>query len=298
MYKYIIIMATFKYISGFVFLTVVGMIYKKWKKTEQHWDEEKYYDIVKKYLLDSKPLSNKPIVWIYIDYEKNSRKWINFGSRTSRDLNKPYLYITIKSIIDKCKKDFNVHIINDNSFEKLLPNWNIDLSKVSNPIKSKLQTIAKLKVLYNYGGFVVPPNYLALHNLKELYDIGRKKHTTFNVDNNIHFISSDPNCSIIHSIIQTLEYNIHNTNFNNTIIPCSNNVSGGLIGKYDTDNNPIYIDDLLSTHDIQFNKSLNGILIPSNDINKLTKYSWFNYININEILKSDIILSKYMNLCF
>ena len=45
--------------------------------------------------------SKKPIVWIHIPYEINSRSWDSFYSRNSENLNQPYLYLTIESIINR-----------------------------------------------------------------------------------------------------------------------------------------------------------------------------------------------------
>ena len=53
----------------------------------------------------------KPILWIYIPYEYNSRHWESFGSRSSLHLNQPYLYLTIQSIIQHCSNDFYICII-------------------------------------------------------------------------------------------------------------------------------------------------------------------------------------------
>ena len=42
-------------------------------------------------------------------------------------------------------------ILDDDSFKKLIPNWNIDFNKLGNPIKDKMRHLALMKILYNYG---------------------------------------------------------------------------------------------------------------------------------------------------
>ena len=37
--------------------------------------------------------------------------------------NQAYQLLTIKSIVDKCSDDFNICIIDDNSFSKIIPQW-------------------------------------------------------------------------------------------------------------------------------------------------------------------------------
>ena len=66
--------------------------------------------------------NNKPKLWIHMDYHINSRKWKNFMSRNSTDLNQPYLYLTIQSIINHNSNDFHICLIDDDAFEKILPN--------------------------------------------------------------------------------------------------------------------------------------------------------------------------------
>ena len=60
------------------------------------------YDIIRKYLLNDSPLYgfNRPKIWIHTKYEINSRKWKDFYSRNSTDLNQPYIHLTIKTIIN------------------------------------------------------------------------------------------------------------------------------------------------------------------------------------------------------
>ena len=44
-----------------------------------------------------------------------------FGSRLTEDLNRPYLYLCMKSMIDKCGGDFNICLVDDDTFGKILP---------------------------------------------------------------------------------------------------------------------------------------------------------------------------------
>ena len=53
-------------------------------------------------------------------------------------MNQPYKYITIKSVIDKCGEDFNICVIDDNIFTKIMPNWNINISLIAEPLKTNI----------------------------------------------------------------------------------------------------------------------------------------------------------------
>ena len=82
------------------------------------------YSAIQKYLLTDSNLGDgkKPIIWIPINYEYNARNWLSFGSRSSFELNQPYLYLTVKSIISENEDSFHICMIDDDSFAKLLRN--------------------------------------------------------------------------------------------------------------------------------------------------------------------------------
>ena len=148
-------------------LVILGFIYRRFenKRLDEEY-EDNYYAIRKYLLLDKKLISSKkPILWIHVPYEYNSRKWLSFGSRSSVDLNQPYLYLTIRSIIEKCDNSFTICIIDDKSFEKLLPEWNVNMSKISDPILTNMRKLALMKLLYSYGGMICPISFLCMKDL-------------------------------------------------------------------------------------------------------------------------------------
>jgi hypothetical protein len=97
----------------FFILIVLGFLYKRFEDKQKKEDNKNINEAIQNYLLDDVTLgmSKKPILWIHIPYEYNSRKWLSFGSRTSFDLNQPYLYLTVKSIIKHCDESFTICII-------------------------------------------------------------------------------------------------------------------------------------------------------------------------------------------
>ena len=149
-------------------------LYRRLEDKRIREEDKEDYDNIQKYLLNDNDLdsSKKPILWIHIPYEYNSRNWLSFGSRSSLDLNQPYLYLTMKSIIDKCSESFRVCIIDDKSFDKLIPNWNINMSRFGNPVSCKIRTLAMTQLLQKYGGLVVPPSFLCFQDLITMYEKG------------------------------------------------------------------------------------------------------------------------------
>ena len=153
------------YIALIIILIVVAFLSNRYtNKLNKEKDVDTYSSIRKYLLTDSNHLSNtgkhkKPIIWIPINYEYNSRNWISWGSRSSFDLNQPYMYLTVKSIINQCSDSFHICLIDDNSFSKLLPDWSVNMKIISSPVIDNIIQIGLLKVLYKYGGFIVPPSF-------------------------------------------------------------------------------------------------------------------------------------------
>ena len=79
-----------KYVVMFVILTGFGILYEKYKLHNEFVDNHHNMDLIQKYLLKKKSSNKfpdslfnitKPIIWIHINYEVNSREWENFYSR-------------------------------------------------------------------------------------------------------------------------------------------------------------------------------------------------------------------------
>ena len=79
-------------------------------------------------------------------------------------------YNQIKSIINKCGSDFNICLIDDSTFSKLIPGWTTDFSTLADPIKSNIRNLALARLLYNYGGFLIPSSFICLRNMFSLYE--------------------------------------------------------------------------------------------------------------------------------
>ena len=94
------------YIASLIILIGVGILYDKHKEKFDLDYDARQYEFIKKYLLQDSTLANskKPLLWIHMNYSKNSRFWQSFYSRNSNDLNQPYQYLTLSSIINHCGK--------------------------------------------------------------------------------------------------------------------------------------------------------------------------------------------------
>jgi hypothetical protein len=308
------------YISSFLILVSVGYIYEKLNIKSIHASTTSDYDLVTKYLLNGNQNKDLPIIWIHLDNTKNNRNWSSFGSRSNNDINLPYLDLTIETIITQCKDDFNICLIDDNTFKTILPDWNIDISKIADPLKTKYRDLAIANILYKYGGIVLPPSFVCIKNLIYIYNtqqisnklfVGELLNDTINPESLIYypsnkFMISNKNCPILKKYIAYLEILV-STDFtyeseilnrtgyylnmeikknNIEIIPAS------YLGVKDKRNSKISIEQLLDYPDIEIDDNCIGIYIDNAKLLKRQTLNWFCYLSTNEILELDNFISN------
>ena len=314
----------FRYFSIFILLTLFGYLYDKYQLKQDESDELDKYNAMKKFLLtDGSILSGKPILWIHNTYEENARKWPSFFSRDTKKLNQPYLQLCIESVVKKCGNSFNVCLIDDESFSKLIPNFNVDFERLPRPLKGHMRTLGMCKLLYYYGGMLLPNSTVVLKNLYSLYNKNIVSNNVFTVEcvnrnstaeytsffPNIKIMGSQIQSPVIKSLIQELEA-LSSMDYTsemdflgeaNRLLfkKCQRGeikiVGGEFFGTKDENNKPVYIDNLLSSSYIPYDKkSLRAIYVPADEILKRTKYEWFARLSPQQVLKSDAIITKYM----
>lgn len=319
--------------SIFTGVLLMGILYEKYKKKEEKEIEVRHYDIVSKFLLNDTTNTDKqselfhselPILWVFIDYEKNARKWSSFGSRTSKRLNKPYHYLTLQRIIQHATDKFKVCFIDEDSFNVLLPEWTVKLSNIPDPIRTNMRIKGIFSLLYKYGGFMVPPSFLAMNDLSSIYTKLLENHDVFMMPKkntlsdttdgdyvpNIEFMGCRKESNILNSMLSHIEW-INNTNglFNHEIIyeneimsmiekHVNNNkiriCSPKQIGVESVSNKPIQLFDLLESNDNVFNARMKGIYIPDKEILDSHRFQWFQYLSVDELLQMDNNLQKYL----
>ena len=257
-------------------LVVLGILYRSFEDKrirEENWNN---YEAIQQYLFNGDDLSEntKPILWIHIPYEYNSRKWLDFGSRSSVDLNQPYLYLTVRSIIEQCDESFKICLIDDQSFKKIIPEWSIDMNRISDPILDNVRKLALVKLLYMYGGMICPVSFLCMKDLIGLYEKGTRNEKMFVCENNnsnitstnypfypdLGFCGSPKENHVVANLIDfmqrtiSVDYTAQSQFLGDFDRWCEarirekkiNMIGGRDIGIKDEDDNPILIEDLIS----------------------------------------------------
>jgi hypothetical protein len=303
---------------------VVGFLYRRFEDKLIREENKDNYNAIQKYLLDGDTLgkSKKPILWIHIPYEYNSRNWLSFGSRSSFDLNQPYLYLTTRSIIKHCEESFTICIFDDNSFQKLIPNWNIHMNKLSDPILSNMRTLGMMKLLYIYGGMMCPISFLCMKDLMGLYTKGTRGDKMFiceTIDRNstsvnknfypsISFCGAPKECEKVAEFcnyIQTISSHDHTAEskflgqydrwcMKQVEEKKMNLIEGVEIGTKTVHDEQIIIDDLMSNHYLNLYTNTYGILIPANELLNRIKFEWFVRMSPKQVLESDTIIGNYL----
>ena len=308
----------------FFILIVLGVLYKRFEDKMAREESSDIYESIQQYLLDDETLgkSKKPILWIHVPYEYNSRNWLSFGSRSSFDLNQPYLYLTVRSIIKNCDKSFTICIIDDTSFKRLIPGWNINMTSISEPILSNMRMLGMMKLLYIYGGLHCPISFLCLKDLNELYIKGTRGDKMFvceTVDRNVtstdvdfypnlNFCGAPKECETVRELCNFIQRTASHdytadTKFLGEYDKWSkerihsgkiNMIEGVEIGTKTVDEKQIIVDDLMSNHYLDLYQGTYGILIPSEEILNRKKFEWFARLSPKQVMESDTIIGNYI----
>jgi hypothetical protein len=298
-----------------IFSLISKYIYSSFKDSEEMFESREHYKLVSDFFIGEKMSHHKPILWIYSPPDINARNWESFYSRNTVKVNQPYLQITMKSIYDKCKDSFNVCLINDDIFDSLL-DWNINIHDLAQPNKDHYRQLGLSMLLYHYGGFIVPPSFLCIHDLYDLYkekiqdkgifileDVNRGvTHDQVNYMPNVHIMACKKKNSIMEKCIQYqeslfLDKTSQSDFIDNVNLWCNRNmpiVDGKYIGIKKITEEPVTVDELLGTTPIELPKSLYGIYIPQQEVLQRTKYNWFARMSTKQIISSPLMISKYM----
>ena len=264
----------------------------------------------------------KPKIFIHVPYEKNSRNWESFGSRTTEDLNLSIAYLCIKSVIKHCGYKYDVILFDNDNIEELLEKYNLHDEcsnrnhKTLNNIQLKYwENYCKAKILYYFGGTMMSPYFYFNQCPSPKYLKSRKLHGLYYVNEGL----KNTNEILVASMDHYMVSNKHNSDLNIYLNYLKELCLGDHIAdasKYDKmykhleglqlfdprefcitnqNNEPIFYDDWLSA-----NKQLN--MLPSHfcvyiniDLHKQqTKNGWFLKMNPKQIIESNTIIGQYL----
>lgn len=312
------------YVLAFIAVTTVGMLYDRYSKKFYPDEELDKYHLVRKYLLnEGDSLMGKPFIWIHTEHKINARNWDSFKSRNTLNLNQPYKNLCVKSVMKYCSESFKICLIDDSSFEKLIPDWTISMDGLSDPIKKRVRVLAFSKLLHTYGGMLVPNSTIVVRDLRSLYDDLLKDKDMFcgeliNRSNTNVYTQFFPNHKMMgcvknslamKELINYLGVLISKDNTDESTFEATINrflfklvnekkcelIDGKELGVKSKNNKVILIDDWLGEKGVEVcNNYLNCIILPDKEILNRTKYQWFSRLNESQVLSANVQASKYL----
>mgnify|MGYP001178519867 CR=1 FL=1 len=316
-----------EYVIGTLVTLGAAILYEKYVRHDKKLQELNNQSLIKQYLLNDDSLDDakKPILWIHVTHEKNARWWQSFYSRNTEYLNQPYIFLTIRSIIRHCSESFHICLIDDESFSTLLPDWNHDVSRLADPIRSHVRSLALTKVLHAYGGMLVPNSFVCIKDLLPLYNAGLANTEMFVCENqpnsnvsdktyyfpNMSFMGCEKESDHMKEFSNKISVIISNDSTNQLDFTGEFNrvcyemvldgkvsvVCGSKIGVKKQDGTPVVIEELMGDTYIDMPDCMCGLYIPADKILKRTKYQWFARLSVSQALSSSTILGKYLLIC-
>ena len=310
------------YATTFIVAVILGELYRRYKLVDSHHVDLHRNVLIKKYF--TRPgLVDRPILWIHFDRPVNQRWWPSFYSRNTRRLNQPYIVSCVKTIIKQCGESFDVALIDDESFKRLLPGWSIDFSKLADPVKRHFRLLGMAKLLYYFGGMTLPPSTIVLKDLMQIYAEGIEAHTCFslkmlnraNTANVLEFFPSHrimgcrKNSPVMREFMLFLE-RLNSKDYTSEpeflgqadrwlYQACQRNeagpIDGAFFGIHTRDGQAVGIEELLGDTFIDFDdQKLHAIYLPEDEILSRLKYGWFPRLSQAQLHICDAMAAKYL----
>lgn len=118
-----------------------------------------------KHLLDRG--MDKPPIWLYYDTsDVNSRQWMDFGARSSRALNLPFLNLCYESIVKQNNQHYRIEVIGGlTGVAELLGGWDQlppGLRDPISPVNEAELDYIRASILAKYGGLWLTPYCICL----------------------------------------------------------------------------------------------------------------------------------------
>ena len=238
------------------------------------------------------------------------------------DLNKDYIHVCVESIIKYNGDNFNIFVVNDDSFRKLLNNFDVNINNIPEPIKSNVRKLGMCELLHKFGGMCVAKSFLCTKCLMPIYREGIKGNKMFCVENinrtptsfEKKFLADDiimgcnKNCEGMRLYKDYVDNVVKNdgTSQSKFLGVCRewleleyeklnvNKINGRLIGLKDSNNVYINMEKLFGVVDLNLDKHAVGIYVDEESLDKRHKFNWFNKLCKNDIFRSDTQIGNHM----
>ena len=267
-------------------------------------------------------LNNKTL-WLYYDQsDVNSRYWNDFGARSSRVLNTPYLNLCYETIAKKNGQNYNIKIIAGLSdLALVLGGWKELPRSLQNPIapvNEAEKNYIRATILRRFGGLWVEPSSISLQPFKQMDKVtffGTDKDETYSDSNGtpvpgVHVMySHEANNKVFVELeklaLNRIEKQEGGKQFRKDVKWDLKNVMDMYPNEIDYNPNVefsrtqagrrIQLEDLLSSNDIHVSKDSLYVPIDSKELEERRNFGWFLRMSEEQILSSDLLISRLFN---
>lgn len=269
----------------------------------------------------NKGIDNKTL-WLYYDQsDVNSRYWADFGARSSRVLNTPYLNLCYQSIVMKNGQTYTVKVLAGLSdVALLLGGWSNLPKPLQNPIahvgEAELNYI-RAKILNCYGGLWVNPSTIFLKpipdytKLNSVVFFGTDKDETYSSSNGtpapgVHVMySPKANHPVFEHLekvsLARIERQEGGRQFRSDIkwdlreiMALHKDIEYLPESEFARKENGrrIQLEDLLGMSVIPINPKACFIPLPNKELEERRNFEWFLRMSEEQILESELYISK------
>lgn len=256
--------------------------------------------------------SKKTKIFVHISQERNERNWLDFGSRSTTDLNMDICILCIESIITFCDKQYEIILYTNNDVMNMIPDD--ELCSISEPgllsgvDLKQWETYCKFKILELYGGIVMCPYFLfrapppqSFYSPKTLTvcEMSNEGLQVSNLDMIPYFgsmMASPKNDKNVKFYVKYLKYLCQNhysadTEYFNSANDQLNKVlkfPSEAIGTTDTKGKPLYLENLFSNEHFYFPKGNFCIFVNIELLKRSRKYGWILKMSKCDMTKSNL----------
>jgi len=290
------------------------LVYRNYQSSENYYDALQQSRYASEFFIGTANSmhARKPYLWIHAQGGYNARDWQSFGSRSSTFLNQPYLFYSIKSILDQCNDSFNVCLIDDTAFQRLLPKWLVEMDVMPAPLKERYRQFALSMLLQQYGGLIVPPSFFCRQDLQGVYKRALASESGVFAAEHAHlgracvraaFMGCAKGNSLMKQFVEHQAALIR-TDFTaeadftaDTDAWCRARMSvldGSKVGVKDGNGALIDLADLLSQNELPCVCDALGIYVDSDEVLRRPKFAWFARLSVEQFQESELALAKLL----
>lgn len=313
------------YFLIFIVILIISTFGKKLSEKFERSEIDEEYELIRKYLLnDSSLVHKKPKLWIHSNYINRSKVCKPNDASSLSELEHPYINLMVETIVEHCHNDFDICLIDDDSFSKLIPSWSHKINDLPDPHKKNCRDLGMATILYIYGGIIVPNSFLCLKNLKGLYDTTPKpfvgefvnnKEMTVKNNKRILFIpdtiliGAKKEDIVIKEMVEYYTTIVNDEHFSSerdfkgksnawilNLVKLNriNLIDGKYIGTKTINDKPLILENLMDNTLLPLNMGCFGIFVPHDELLKRIQYKWFSLASYEEVIKSKTSIAKYL----